>query len=85
MSSAVNFPALARESSRLVYAPQSDMTDQLVSSGEAQRQMEAVSRVAQMSNASVEGGAGSLAASVGDPLREEEDELDELAARLSGP
>jgi len=58
------------------------MTDQLVSSGEAQRQMEAVSHVAQMSSASTQqqegasGGDGN-----GDPLQEEE-EIEELEAGL---
>mmetsp|Transcript_21799 Transcript_21799/g.36732 ORF Transcript_21799/g.36732 Transcript_21799/m.36732 type:complete len:555 (+) Transcript_21799:92-1756(+) len=79
-SSAV-WPVLT-QSDRLVYAPNSDMTDQLVSSGEAQRQMEAVSHVAQMSSASTQqqegasGGDGN-----GDPLQEEE-EIEELEAGL---
>lgn len=79
-SSAV-WPALT-QSNRLVYAPNSDMTDQLVSSGEARRQMEAVSHVAQMSSASTqqhEGASGGDGR--GDPLQEEE-EIEELEAEL---
>jgi hypothetical protein len=69
------------QGNRLVFAPPSDMTDQLVSSGEAQRQMEAVRRVAQLSATSAEEGSGGGDQDGSDPLREEE-EIEELAAAL---
>ena len=59
------------------------MTDELVNSGEAQRQMEAVSRVAQLSSASTqvvddtEGDNDGIS----DPLQEER-EIEELEAGL---
>jgi hypothetical protein len=68
------------QSDRLVYAPASDMTDELVSSGEAQRQMEAVRRVAQLSSASTGGGEEEEGAG-GGPLREEE-EVEAMEATL---
>ena len=65
------------KSSRLVYAPHSDMTDELVNSGEAQRQMEAVSRVAQLSTAT----SASEDRDDVDPSQEEE-EVAEMESRL---
>ena len=67
-------------SERLVYAPVTDMTDQLVTSGEAQRQMEAVARVAQLSSSSSPA-AGAGTGGDDDPLREEE-EVEEMEANL---
>jgi hypothetical protein len=74
------FSALT-QSNRLVYAPKSDMTDELVSSGEAQRQMEAVSRVAQLSSASIEVDSTEGGDDNTDPLLEER-EIEELEAGL---
>jgi hypothetical protein len=57
------------------------MTDELVSSGEAQRQMEAVSRVAQLSSASIEVDSTEGGDDNTDPLLEER-EIEELEAGL---
>ena len=65
------------EGNRLAFAPVSDMTDELVTSGEAQRQMEALGRVANMSASSteVQGPADE------NPLQEEE-EIEQIESLL---
>ena len=81
MYNPIRYVTALTQSDRLVYAPQSDMTDQLVSSGEAQRQMEAVSRVAQLSSASTQEPGSSPGEDGEDPLQEERD-IEELEASL---
>lgn len=75
---------LTQDQGRLVYAPPSDMTDELVSSGEAQREMEAVRRVAQLSSSpsGVGGEGGEGGDNDDDPLREEVEEVEEMQASL---
>ena len=71
-------------SDRLAFAPNSDMTDELVTSGAAQLQMEALTHVAQLlssSTGAVEGERSADEDEEEDPLQET-DEFEEMASQL---